>query len=356
MQSEEAKYEFGPQNQMLFISPFRKGFKIFNPNRIFVFQPTDRIVLTAKGSHASFKFRNRSFAGDIILLGNGENSVLLIDKVNLEEYLRGVVPSEIPSKTDKYFDAVKAQAICARTYALKEMLVNKDRPFDVFADERHQVYLGQSGQTELADKAISQTRGDVLMYHDTLATIFYHSTCGGMLESARDVWANADEPYLQASKDALGKEFACAPSPFYRWSKEFSLRQIDSLFIQKYRISFFKNTVRDSIQIKMKVKVLNRSPRGRVNKMQLAYGDTTITLSGYPIRQFFSKSKSGGLPSTLFNISMKDDSVLVINGAGFGHGVGLCQWGALHMSELGFKYYDILVNKYFKGTFLKKVY
>ena len=102
--------------------------------------------------------------------------------------------------------------------------------------------------------------------------------------------------------------------------------------------------------------MLKRTSSGRVAELQITFGDTAFTLHGYEIRDFFKLPQGQSLPSTLFTIKAISDSLLVINGGGFGHGVGMSQFGAMYMSEKGFKYYDILVNKYFIGTYLKKVY
>jgi len=193
------------------------------------------------------------------------------------------------------------------------------------------------------------------MLNDTLATVYYSSTCGGLSEAVQNVWPGPAYKHLQPGKDLLGDNFACSVSPHFRWKRSFTIQQLDSLFKINFNRSFLDQIVTDSTAIVFGANILERSSTGRVQKMSLSLGDTTVVLSNFEIRKFFSTEQAKTLKSRFFSIS-DTDSTLVIKGGGYGHGVGLCQWGALNMSQQGFKYYDILVNKYFKGTYLKKVY
>lgn len=355
LHASEADYELGFNNSYLIIRPLPTGFRLSNPNRIFTFRDGDVIRLSAQDPAALFHKDGRAYSGEITVTKSSRGNIQLINRVGLEEYLKGVVPSEMPSGKEGYREALKAQAICARTYALKKITTRKKMLFDVYADVWDQVYRGKTAEKALASEAIQSTRGDVLMYNDTLATIYYHSTCGGLSESVQNVWPSLSYPYLQAQKDIVGSEFACSVSPVFRWQRSFSIQQLDSLFKIGYHKSYLNVAVSDTTQLLFKARVLDRTDQGRVQKMQITYGDTSFVLEGYTIRRFFSGPKLGHLKSRFFSLS-ETDSSLVVNGGGFGHGVGMCQWGALNMSEKGFKYYDILVNKYFKGTYLKKVY
>ncbi len=353
--SEEAAYELGSNNNHLDISLLKNGFKLSNPKRIFTFRREDIVRLFPKETASWFTFKNKTYKGGIILSINSEGKINVVNKLSLEEYLKGVVPAEMPSGNPAYLEALKAQAVCARSYSLKKMLYRKTQPFDVYADVRDQVYSGRDVEKPLATEALAATHGDVLMFHDTLATVYYHSTCGGVLEAVQNVWNTKPFPYLQPQKDILGNGFACSVSPLFRWERQFNFTELDSLFSLRFNKTLLHQTVSDTTQLVFKSQVLDRTAQGRVQKMQLAYGDTSVTLEGYAIRRFFSKKKQGALPSSFFTLS-SNDSTIILTGGGSGHGVGMCQWGALNMSQKGFKYYDILVNKYFKGTYLKKVY
>ena len=356
LKAEEAKYEFGKNNRRIYIEPLESGYRVYNENRIFKFTSNDGIIFKSKDDKGFFTFQGKRYKGDILISLMTDKDLRIINRVDLEDYLASVVPMEMPSQKSSYYEALKAQAICARTYAIKKMEERKDQPFDVFDDHRDQVYGGLKSQTTLASNAVKETRGDVMMYDNKLADVFYHSTSGGMLESAENVWPNYNQPYLKSRQDAIGRKFADENSPYFRWSDTLSINELDAIFNKQFNISYLNKIVQDTTELIFEAKILKRTSSGRVAEMQVSFGDTTIILQGYEIRNFFTPPQGRSLPSTLFTIKAISDSLLVINGAGFGHGVGMSQYGAMNMSEKGFKYYDILVNKYFIGTYLKKVY
>ena len=355
---EEAVYELGKHNPFFYLSPAGTGFKMYNPNRLFVFNTNDVVKISPVAENVSrFKFRNKWYKGKIILQVASDGAILLVNKVDLEEYLKSVVPGEMPSSKNGYQEALKAQAICARTYALNQMASRRGNDFDVYADFRDQVYGGLSQQSRLASQAVDATRGVVLEYNDSLAQVYFHSTCGGITESAGNVWgARRQHSYLPVQKDVLGDHFTCQTSPFFRWTRRFTFQQLDSLFRVKLHHPIIPNTVQDTLRLTCHVSIDQRTSSGRVASLSIACPDTTVVLRTYAIRHFFSTAGKGDLPSLLFTLKTPTDSVLVIRGGGYGHGVGMCQWGALNMSLQGFKYYDILVNQYFPGTYLKRIY
>lgn len=356
LKSEEAKYEFGKNNSRIFLEPMENGYRIFNENRIFRFTKDDAVNFNSKEDRGFFSYQGKRYNGDLMISQKSEHSMTIINRLDLEKYLQSVVPAEMPSTNSAYYEALKAQAICARTYAIKKMEERKSKLFDVYDDHRDQVYGGLKSQSVLASNAVKETRGDVIMFTDELADIFYHSTSGGMLESAENVWPNYKQPYLQSRQDALGKAFTDENSPYFRWSDTLTINDLDTIFNHRFNRSYLSKIVQDTTKLIFETKVLKRTSSGRIDEMQVSYGDTSFTLQGYEIRKFFTSPQGQGLPSTLFTVSSISDSLLVINGGGFGHGVGMSQFGAMNMSEKGFKYYDILVNKYFIGTYLKKVY
>lgn len=356
LKAEEAKYEFGKNNSRIYIEPLESGYRIFNENRIFKFTKDDAISFNSKDGKGFFTFQGKRYKGDILISLIPKKNIQIINRVDLEDYLQSVVPAEMPSQKSSYYEALKAQAICARTYAIKKMDERKDQLFDVYDDHRDQVYGGLKIQTTLASNAVKKTRGDVMMYDNKLADVFYHSTSGGMLESAENVWPNYNQPYLKSRQDAVGRTFADANSPYFRWSDTLSIQDIDTIFNHKFNKSYLDQIVQDTTELVFETQVLKRTSSGRVAELQISFGDTAFTLHGHEIRDFFTLPQRQSLPSTLFTIKAVSDTLLVINGGGYGHGVGMSQFGAMHMSEKGFKYYDILVNKYFIGTYLKKVY
>ena len=356
LKSEEAQYELGENNKILHIKPFKKNYRLYTDNRSFTFNLYDKITLRALKPDASFSFRKKCYSGDLSLAFSPALGVSLINKLDLEKYLYSVVSAEMPSGKEEYLEALKAQAICARTYALAKMNKRRNLLYDVTDDHNDQVYDGLASVTPLAEEAVRRTRGDALMFGDSLATVFFHSTCGGISESAHNIWPGLNPPYLQSKKDVLGTNFSCQSSPYYRWRRTFTIRQLDSLMQNFFAFSALRRTVRDTTELVARVSVLQRSSSGRVQKMKIVFGDSERYLQQNQIRNFFRDKHGKELPGLLFNIRSESDSLLVISGGGFGHGVGMCQWGALYMSEQGVKDYDILIHKYFPGTRLKKEY
>ncbi len=266
-----------------------------------------------------------------------------------------MVPAEIPATKQDEFEAIKAQAICARTYALNSLESNSDSFYDVQATIADQVYDGFDRHTALADQAIEETRGVIITYNGQPATVYYHSTCGGRLESAVNVWPGSPIAYLEGGVDAVSDIYSCSVSPYFRWLHTRSFSELDSLFELQYQRGLLKNSVEDTLEINLDLQVVKRNSTGRVSELQITYADTTVTLSGYQIRHFFKDKNGRSLPSNLFYLTQPDDSTLTIHGGGFGHGVGMCQFGALHMARRGFMHYHI-INKYFPGTKLVRKY
>jgi stage II sporulation protein D len=355
LHSEEARYEFGERNKNLYILPLTDGIQLFNQNRNLLYRQHFPIILEPADNNSRFRYRGHTYAGSIYFQPASENSVHLINKILLEPYLSGVVPAEIPATKQDEFEAIKAQAICARTYALNSLESNSDLVYDVQATIADQVYGGFDRHTALADQAIEETRGVIITYNGQPATVYYHSTCGGRLESAVNVWPGSPIAYLEGGVDAVSDIYSCSVSPYFRWLHTRSFSELDSLFELQYQRGLLKNSVEDTLEINLDLQVVGRNSTGRVSELQITYADTTVTLSGYQIRHFFKDKNGRSLPSNLFYLTQPDDSTLTIHGGGFGHGVGMCQFGALHMARRGFMHYHI-INKYFPGTKLVRKY
>lgn len=355
LHSEEARYEFGKKNRRLFIQPLTNGVQLFNQNRNLLYKNHSPIILKPMTADSRFLYHGQSFAGSIFIQSVSENSVSIVNKVLLEEYLRGVVPAEIPSGRKSDYEAIKAQAIAARTYAIGRLESNKDKNYDLRATIADQVYAGTHKYMPFADQAIAETKGVVITYNGQPATIYYHSTCGGYLEAAENIWPETNFPYLAGGSDAVSDVYSCSASPYFRWLENRSIDHLDSLFSQQYNHSSLQQPVTDTTTVTLQIKILKRTSKGRVTELQIDYADTSVVLSGYKIRRFLADRNGKYLPSNLFYFSQPDDSTLTIHGGGYGHGVGMCQYGALNMARRGFKHYHIL-NKYFPGTKLDRKY
>jgi len=355
LQSEEANYEFGERNQQLNIVPIKSGIQLFNKNRNLLYRNYFPIRLDPGSADGHFVFRGQEYSGSILFASAADTVLYMINQLPVEEYLRGVLPVEINTIRESYYEAMKAQAVCARTYALKRITDNQNRPYDLENTTTDQVYAGFDQHSALADRAVAETRGIVMTYQGELADVYYHSTCGGHLEQVEQVWPAINVPYMQGGIDAVRDTFSCSASPFFRWQETRSLVQLDSSFFSNYGRSWLQSEPADTLYLKFDLRIKQRTPSGRVKEMEISYGDTTVTLSGYEIRQFFGLSLSHPLRSTLFFFSQPDDTTLNLYGAGYGHGVGMCQYGAMDMAAKSFRYYHI-ISKYFPGTILIKKY
>ena len=355
LQSEEARYEFDTRNRNFTVTPYPNGIQIYNENRNLLYRNNFPVVLKPSDANSHFIFDEKEYAGSLYFDTAGDSAINVINVLPLEEYLKGVVPAEIPSSDMEQYQAVKAQAICARTYALRKMNITSDRFYDVQGSISDQVYDGYGRHTANSDQAVEETQGMILTYNKKPATIYYHSTCGGKTESAVEVWPEVSAPYLRSGTDAVSDMFSCVASPYFRWTETKSLMELDSAFNRFFGKTMMQNSVTDTVQVEWNMNITGRSVSGRVQEMQVNYADTAVVLTDYQIRRFLAPSGKLYLPSTLFYVSQSDDSTLVIHGAGNGHGVGMCQYGALNMARRGFQYYHIL-SKYFPETLVSRLY
>jgi stage II sporulation protein D len=293
---------------------------------------------------AATKYNGNSYTGIIKVLSSG-NKINVINTLSLEEYLKGVLPVEMPvGKGAAYYECFKAFAICARTYAVNRMKEGKSL-FDIYADTRDQVFGGSGKGNEISDKAVDETRGSILTYENQPAVIYYHSTCGGTTEAVNNVFGKEDLPYLRGITD--GEIPYCSESPRYKWQEIYSR----SLFIERlYKAKLIpdKNFELQTINIK------KRFESGRINELTIVLADKQnkplmVNLHGNSMRSVIRTADDKSiLRSTAFDITLRGNTI-TIDGKGFGHGVGLCQWGAMYLAAHG-KSSDEILSHYYPGT------
>ncbi|HIK31313.1 MAG TPA: SpoIID/LytB domain-containing protein [Oscillatoriales cyanobacterium M59_W2019_021] len=326
------------------------------------------VIQVSEGENA----RTTNYGGNLRLQPNAYGDYTLVNDVPLEVYLRGVVPHEIGGGAP--YEAVKAQAILARTYALRNLRRFAADNYQLCADVNCQVYKGLSGTTENTDRAIAETAGQVLVYQNELVDALYSSTTGGVTATYRDIWAGVDRPYLTATIDSaqqiwdlpnnslaeeqnirrflnLKKGFNEDGGEYFRWKYNESLADMTAFLKQYFRrknrpIYFNKIT---------ELKVSERSPSGRVQKLEVTTDGGTIVIPKDEILTGFYAPIS-----TLFYlepIKEADNKTLwgySFIGGGFGHGVGLSQTGAAKLAELGWTS-DRILQFYFPGTELRNI-
>ena len=312
---------------------------------------SNKFFLTASDETGIIKIDGKKYRGRIVI-STIDSEIKVVNQIGLEDYVKGVMTKEMPiGKVTENYDALKAFSICVRTYAFNKINENKDF-FDIYPDTRDQVYGGVEGETVYTNKIVDETKGQNLFYDNQPATIFYHSTCGGQTENVANVFNKKNISYLSGVKD--GVEPYCKISPRYEWTEKYSGEVfINRLFNAKLINS--ENYTVSNIFIKSHYK------SGRVNELEITLIDferikKIILLFGNQIRSIIRSGDGKSiLKSTLFDINMNDEKNIIITGKGNGHGVGLCQWGAIGQSKKGINFNEIL-NHYFPGTRIKSIY
>ena len=319
-------------------------------------QTADRRVFKATGTSASdciaiatdkAGLNKACYNGEFIVTANG-NKLNAINVIDIEDYLRGVVPYEIGKLDESKFEALKAQAVAARTYAYKHFGSRVAQGFDVYADTRDQVYKGLHSATELTDKAVRETEGVVMTYNGEFITAYYHSTCGGETEGVV-TWGRPDHPYLKNKPDLRpdGTPW-CRESSYSEWTREFTEDELRDLF--QINAKEAKANVPSFSSIKSML-IQDTLKSGRIHTLVIETNNGSFTAKADKIRWLF---KRGGtiLPSSFFRIH-KNGNEWILKGKGFGHGVGLCQMGARARAQAGQSYIQILTH-YYPGITLEK--
>ncbi len=273
------------------------------------------------------------YGGIQILLRNG--GMTIINLVNTEDYLRGVVPREMPPEWPA--EALKAQAVAARTFALKHRKRHESEGYDLCASTHCQLYDGTASESESADAAIRATSGMVLMYGKELINANFHTDSGGMTESSQAVWGN-HAPYLQPVKESATKTLP--------WKQSFSLENFSKQLAKAgYPVGTVKNVKLSKLTIGKGAS--DRSASGRVKTMRVIGTKGSKTIEGNELRSMLA------LKSTLFDVQLQGNQIHFI-GYGFGHGVGMSQYGAKTLA--GSWSYDKILSHFYKGVTLKKLY
>lgn len=353
-----------------------------------------RIVFKINNDDTSTEVNRRKYRGEITIYQTpGKSGLTVVNTLPIEQYLFGVLPKEISPEWPE--EAVKAQAVAARTYALYNFNKHKDDGYDVCATTDCQVYGGKDSEAPGALKAVAATYGEAIYYKDKLIPAYFHSASGGYTESSEAVWGGA-YPYLQAVVDYDQK------SPFFRWEKKFTVSEFEmALKKAGYNIGMLQ-AIELSALTKQPVNAFDRWVSGRVKEVRILGTMGNVDITGNKLRSIL------GLNSTLFDVEVitpiqktiefeitnsagdhlnkevgvnlpahkqknflndkavthritgRANELIVISGFGWGHGVGMSQWGAKAMAETGPKgdttYFRQILKHYYQGVDIKKAY
>ena len=283
---------------------------------------------------AAISLNGRRLRGALDIVKQNDRTLLVINHVSLEDYLQGVLSKEAPDYWPS--EALKAIAIAARTYAVYQRYTKEAGDYDVTGDVLSQDYGGRTGEKAGTTRAVKATSGIILTSRRRLFPTFYHSTCGGMTEHA-SVMGDFD---LEPLRGGIVCKF-CSASPFYRWQRRLSQADIGWALTKSPRGSI--GTVRG-------LRVLSRTHSGRVKELEISGSKQTIRMTAFEFRSILGFEK---IRSPYFSITAADNAC-IIEGRGWGHGVGMCQWGAAELARRGFTAAEILAY-YYPGVELTTV-
>lgn len=337
--------------------------EISNQNVIIAGVEAKRIRLIPGKKDQIFQVSGQKYRGEIELL-NQRGTLTVVNIIGLEKYLYGVLPAEMSPSWN--FEALKAQAVAARSYALNTKGKHQKDGYDVCATTDCQVYKGYDGEHKTSNQAIDATRGEVLTYQGKVILAAFHAAGGGYTENSENVW-NSTIPYLRGVED-FDQE-----SSHYQWKIEMNAE----LFLRKLKNI---NPAIGEVQ-SLSLSPLEKSPQkspdrgvsGRVLKIALVGKKGTVDYTGSELRSLL------GLKSTRFDIFIQKDekskkvqvnkakkewrnlkkATITIEGYGWGHGLGMSQWGAKSYADQNKKekdFYKKILEHYYSGTTLEKEY
>jgi stage II sporulation protein D len=329
-------------------------------------QPSDRGIAVAWGGQSaqfeSLLFRSSGqsgfvtvdgapYRGSVAVTSQG-GALTVVNDLGLEDYVQGVVAMEMGPRARSEMAALEAQAVAARTYAVANMGRFASLGFDLRAGVSDQGYLGAGRETDVGNLAVHNTRDFVVSHEGAAIAAFYHSTCGYATAAPEESFRSVQSrPYLRSVSDQYSGGHYCEPSPRFRWQVEWAGTQLRDVLRTTVPRSLgieaeFVSEIRD-----VEVRETGRSGRATEIRVRVERGE--IPVFGPDVRAVFRTPEATSLGSTALQLvsDRENDRLvrLVASGAGWGHGVGMCQWGAIGRARAGHDYRSIL-QAYYPGT------
>lgn len=275
--------------------------------------------------------QGRQYRGTLDIFVKKNRKFLVVNTIDLERYIRGVLYHEVSNRWP--MEAMKAQAVAARTYVLYQAQKNTKEPYDVTSDIYSQVYGGKSAERFRTNIAVNRTEGQVLLFNGQVLPAYYHSSCGGHTEDARNLW----EHDLAPLKGVVCH--FCRLHPHSTWKKNYRLKDIqEALNKNGYTIGPIQD-----------IRVLERNLSGRITTLRITSRDgVSVDIPGIKFRNIIGPNT---VRSNNYEVTMAG-YFFDLAGKGWGHGVGMCQWGAYQMSRERYTYAEIL-QFYYPGTVIK---
>jgi stage II sporulation protein D len=322
---------------------------------------TNDTVFCPAGESFRWSYGGKSWRGSPRVFLNPRGKLTLATRVPLESYLKGVVPGEIGGLGETDLEAGKAQAIAARSYTMFYRGRRAAEGFDLYGTVEDQVYGGVGSERPLATRAVESTRGTFVLDQGRPIRANYCGNCGGISAEVWEAWPAEALAYLPSQPDGGGEDW-CSRSPNYRWQEQWTPAELAAnltRFAPLQGVPLPPGGVGEIVNVRADA----RSRSGRVWRLVITTTKGEIVIPAYAIRQVLRRGGSPGslLRSNLFKVDVRRDpetrraTAVVASGGGSGHGVGLCQSGALGMARAGRDAVAILAH-YYPGTTLERLY
>ena len=372
----------GPESGELFVSEAASGTPVgslpagvrwvvfpdsADPSRLRLVKPDStrteplRGIAVVNVTESRFVVANgRRYRGRITIT-SGRGGLTVVNRVKVESYIAGVVAPEIGARRPDEVAAVLAQAVVSRSFAIKNRGRWEAFGFDAYADTRDQVYLGVAVETDQVWDAVRTTAGQVLTYDGDVIDAYFHSACGFSTAGVEEAFATArSRPYLRPVSDARGDgggHYYCDIAPRFRWREEWDGSKLRAILSRT--LPTVTPLSGDGLQRITDVTVSRTTRSGRVGELRIVFERGDIRIPGPDVRSVLRPETDRTLSSAAFQLTVTkangEVTRLVAAGAGSGHAVGMCQWGAIGRARAGQDYRSIL-NTYFPGTKIEKLY
>ena len=309
------------------------------------------VVARTRDDVGTISYNGRRWRGELVIRPDEGGRLLVVNRVAMDEYLRGVVPLEIGTRAMADFPAAEAQAVAARSYAYMH-LAGPDRPYDMLATVEDQVYGGVTAETLLGNQAVENTSGLVLMYDGRVVNAPYHGNCGGVTAEPGDAWRSGPEPYLKRVSDQIPgtDRFYCESGPKFRWTRRYTGEELRQSIVRYLRTV---PRAPESISRVQSLVVTEVTPAGRVAALTVDTDRGRWVMRGNEIRSALRTASGEMLYSTYFSVDAVTErggvQSLELRGGGNGHGIGMCQSGAIGRARAGQDFRTILTT-YYPGT------
>lgn len=293
-------------------------------------RPNSNNLLVEPNDPESLIINGRLFRGNIQFVRKDNAKLLVINHIDLEDYVKGILYHE----SSHYWpiEALKAQAIISRSYALYQMQENKAKDFDMTSDIYSQVYGGKTSERYRTNKAVDETKDEAIFFEGKLMPAYFHATCGGHTEDAALLW-NIDLAPLKGVACPFCKE-----SPHFNWHYDMALKEMEK------KLSAAGSKIEDTSEIS----IIGKDKSGRITDLKIISQSGEIRISAKDFRNIIGPNI---IRSTNFSVSIAGKDVF-FEGIGWGHGVGLCQWGAYFMAKNG-RSVDEILKYYYPGINVK---